>query len=317
MRSDLFALGMFYQAGELALGIVKRGRIYLLDARTRGSLSGESVDDLLDDWERNLAVLHGIVGSLDVKVEPAAVALSAARAPLKRPSKILCAAANYKAHVEEMRKSNYAGEYDKKKDFMGEKSRARAYLFLKAPSSLCGPYDDVVIPPGQKTDWEAEMVAVVGKRCRNVKAEQARDVIAGYMTGNDISCRTLLWREDRQTVRSDWLASKSHDSFGPIGPLFVPRDCIPDHNNLEIQLKLNGVVKQTGNTKDMIFSPDEQIEYVSAMMTLMPGDLFFTGTVSGVGQGTGESLKGGDVLECEVEGLGAQKNKIVQASEKS
>jgi 2,4-didehydro-3-deoxy-L-rhamnonate hydrolase len=313
MQTKPFALGVFPRHDQRVLGIVVDGEAFALADMPNGVASqalarARAIEDVLEDWERNFPALQK---AAERAHECASLNMDAACPPVRSPSKILCAAANYRAHVEEMRKSNYAGNYDSQKDFMGDRSRTRPYLFLKAPSSLCGPYDDIQVPLEQQTDWEAELVVVIGKRCRNVKAEKARDVIAGYMTGNDISCRTLLWREDRQTIRSDWLGSKSHDTFGPIGPFFVPREFIPDHNDLRIELKLNGVVKQAGSTREMIFSPDEQIEYASAMMTLEPGDLFFTGTVSGVGQGRGEFLRPGDVVECEVMGLGKQRNSVV------
>jgi 2-keto-4-pentenoate hydratase/2-oxohepta-3-ene-1,7-dioic acid hydratase in catechol pathway len=163
-------------------------------------------------------------------------------------------------------------------------------------------------------DWEIELGVVIGKRCRNITAEGAHARIAGYLVSNDISCRSLLWREDRQSIRSDWLASKSHDSFCPLGPYFVPRDFVPNHNDLALRLKVNGEVIQDGNTSQMIFSPDEQVEYSSKMMTLEPGDLFMTGTVAGVGQGHGKFLKVGDVVEAEIPALGAQRNRLVASS---
>jgi 2-keto-4-pentenoate hydratase/2-oxohepta-3-ene-1,7-dioic acid hydratase in catechol pathway len=185
-------------------------------------------------------------------------------------------------------------------------------LFFKAPSAIVGPYDDIRLPQdGENVDWEIELGVVVGKRGRKVAAEHAAATIAGYLVTNDLSCRSLLWREDRQSIRSDWLASKSHDTFCPLGPYFVPRAFVPDHNDLTLRLMLNGEVMQDGNTAEMIFSPDEQIEYASKMMTLEPGDLFLTGTVAGVGQGRGRFLKAGDIVESEIPGLGGQRNLVV------
>ena len=120
----------------------------------------------------------------------------------------------------------------------------------------------------------------------------------------------MLWREDRQTIRSDWLSSKSHDTFCPIGPYFVPAAFVADHNDLHLSLKLNGQSMQDGNTSEMIFSPDEQIEYTSRMMTLVPSDIFLTGTIAGVGQGHGRFLTRGDLIEAEIDGLGTQRNRV-------
>ncbi len=323
----MFKLGRFSSGGsDRFTGIVIDDVVVnLSDAaraapqvRFRGAeLNGsQTIEDLLENWDDAFAALTETANAL--RARPVTEGVSAADrgslrtlAPLTRPSKILCAAANFRGHVNEMRNSGYGGEIDRKKDFMGEKSRARPYLFLKAPSSICGPFDDVELPgPDDQVDWEIELAMVIGRSARNVPVERARDYIAGYMVSNDISCRNMLWREDRQTIRSDWLASKSHDAFCPIGPYFVPRDFIADHNNLHLSLKLNGESMQNGNTSEMIFSPDEQIEYTSKMMTLLPGDIFLTGTIAGVGQGLGRFLKPGDLIEAEIEGLGTQKNRV-------
>jgi 2-keto-4-pentenoate hydratase/2-oxohepta-3-ene-1,7-dioic acid hydratase in catechol pathway len=206
-------------------------------------------------------------------------------------------------------------DFDKSKDAQGDNARLRAYLFLKAPSCLAGAFDDIVLPAGEhRIDWEAELAVVIGRQGRNIPAARALDHVAGFMTTNDVSCRDLTWREDRPTIRSDWLAGKSFDTFAPTGPFFVPREFVPNHAGLRVWLAVNGVTKQDGNTGDMIFGTAEQIEYASRMLTLEPGDLFATGTPSGVGQGRGEFLKAGDVVECEVEGLGRQRNRVVQGA---
>jgi 2,4-diketo-3-deoxy-L-fuconate hydrolase len=229
---------------------------------------------------------------------------------------MLYAAANYREHVAEMRASKFTGgDFDKSKDAQGDKARLRAYLFLKAPSCLAGAFDDIVLPAGEhRIDWEAELAVVIGRAGRNIPAARAPDHVAGFMTTNDVSCRDLTWREDRPTIRSDWLAGKSFDTFAPTGPFFVPREFVPNHASLRVWLAVNGVTKQDGNTGDMIFGTAEQIEYASRMLTLEPGDMFATGTPSGVGQGRGEFLKAGDVVECEVEGLGRQRNRVVQGA---
>lgn len=278
----------------------------------------ETIDDLLADWSSAFELLSGLAERAVSEV-PKHIDLSASRpdkvgidTPIRRPSKILCAAANYKGHVKEMRESQYGGAIDTKRDFMGEKARTRPYLFFKAPSAIIGPYDDIRLPEdGENVDWEIELGVVIGRRSRHVAAAQASEIVAGYLVTNDLSCRSLLWRDDRQSIRSDWLASKSHDTFCPLGPYFVPRAFMPDHNDLVLRLRLNGEIMQDGNTAEMIFSPDEQIEYASKMMTLEPGDLFLTGTIAGVGQGRGCFLKAGDIIESEIPGLGSQRNHVI------
>jgi len=126
-----------------------------------------------------------------------------------------------------------------------------------------------------------------------------------------VSCRDQLFRADRPNFRTDWLSSKSYDTFGPCGPFFVPRAFVPNHAALRIVLKVNDEIKQDGLAGDMIYSPEEQIEYASRRMSLLPGDIFATGTLAGVGQGTGVFLKAGDIVETEVHGLGRQRNRVV------
>jgi 2-keto-4-pentenoate hydratase/2-oxohepta-3-ene-1,7-dioic acid hydratase in catechol pathway len=135
------------------------------------------------------------------------------------------------------------------------------------------------------------------------------------MTTNDVSCRDLTWREDRPAIRSDWLAGKSFDSFAPMGPFFVPKQFVANHADLAIKLWVNGVLKQDGNSRDMVFCIEDQIAYGSRMVTLEPGDIFATGTPAGTGQERLEFLRPGDVVETEIQFCGRQRNKVIQGSE--
>ncbi len=130
------------------------------------------------------------------------------------------------------------------------------------------------------------------------------------MTTNDVSARDLQVRADRPGLRSDWLNGKSHDNFAPMGPFLVPRAFVKDHMNLFIRLTVNGEVKQNGNTSQFIFTPEEQIEYASGILSLQSGDIFSCGTCGGVGQGTNTFLKVGDVMETEIEGLGQDAQQV-------
>jgi 2,4-didehydro-3-deoxy-L-rhamnonate hydrolase len=330
-RLGTFALG----ARRPFVGLVSGDEVADLDtlhgtyAKSRWATSGRleatgSLLELLADWPRSFTVLQAMAafiaeeGAASDRLRPAVHRLDALRTlpPVLRPGKMLYAAANYREHVAEMRASTFTGgDFDKSKDAQGDKARLRAYLFLKAPSCLAGAFDDIVLPAGEhRIDWEAELAVVIGRPGKNIPAARALDHVAGFMTTNDVSCRDLTWREDRPTIRSDWLAGKSFDTFAPTGPFFVPREFVPNHDRLRVWLAVNGVTKQDGNTADMIFGTAEQIEYASRMLTLEPGDMFATGTPSGVGQGRGEFLKAGDVVECEVEGLGRQRNRVVQGA---
>lgn len=326
----MFALGTFAGANETFVGLVVKERIFALpslhsnwrSSRTTDDLEGStSLLGLLEHWDENFPCLEQLasfaaseVGNIP-HVDPATVRYLP---PVLRPGKILHSAANYREHVTEMAAYNVSGgNVDPNARFTGEKTRARPYLFLKASSSLTGPFDDIVLPEGEhQIDWEAEVAVVIGRRGRGIAAARAMEHVAGFMVANDVTCRDMLWREDRKNFKTDWLSSKSHDGFEPIGPLFVPRPYIANAGNLRITLKVNGVTKQNGSTADMIFSAEEQIEFASRIMTLEPGDIFVTGTVGGVGQATGEFLAAGDVMETEVEGVGKLKNRIVAATDR-
>jgi 2-keto-4-pentenoate hydratase/2-oxohepta-3-ene-1,7-dioic acid hydratase in catechol pathway len=276
-----------------------------------------TIQDLLDEWDHNFAALQEIVAFLekqgvtagpDVSTSP--VAELTPLPPVGRPGKMFYAAQNFQEHVDEMRRAGMSPKEGPQ--FTGEKSTTKPYLFLKAPSCLAGAHDDIEIPRGlQKIDWEAEIACAISKRGRHIKAARALDHVAGWMTTNDVSARDLQIRTDRPGLRSDWLNGKSHDKFSPMGPYLVPKAFVPDHMKLFIRLSVNGEVKQNGNTSQFIFTPEEQIEYASDILSLEAGDIFVCGTCGGVGQGTNTFLKVGDVMETEVEGLGKMRNKFI------
>jgi 2,4-didehydro-3-deoxy-L-rhamnonate hydrolase len=279
-----------------------------------GALSStDSIFALLENWDANFAALQEIVAFLEKDgLRPGAAKLSSlhALAPVARPGKMFYAAQNFQEHVDEMLRAGMTPAGGPK--FTGEKSTTHPYLFLKAPSCLAGAYDEIAIPLGmKKIDWEAEIALAIGKGGRRIKAERALDHVAGFMTTNDVSCRDMQIRPDRPGLRSDWLGGKSHDKFAPMGPFLVPSAFVPDHTNLFIRLTVNGEVKQNGNTSQFIFTPEEQIEYASNILSLQSGDIFSCGTCGGVGQGTNTFLKAGDVMETEIESLGKMRNRFV------
>jgi 2,4-diketo-3-deoxy-L-fuconate hydrolase len=314
MNGTPFKLGTFAKNGGGAFAAVVLGDDVIDLKLGRGSAlnSAETLDGLLDNWDANFAALQEIVARLEKDGRPDAVKLSSLRAlsPVRRPGKMFYAAQNFQEHVDEMLRAGMTPKEGPK--FTGEKSTSKPYLFLKAPSTLCGAYDDIAIPTGlKKIDWEAEIACVIGKPGKHIKAERALDHVAGWMTTNDVSARDLQIRADRPGLRSDWLNGKSHDNFAPTGPFLVPRAFVKDHMNLFIKLAVNGEIKQNGNTSQFIFTPEEQIEYASGILSLQSGDFFSCGTCGGVGQGTNTFLNVGDVMETEVEGLGKMRNKFV------
>ncbi|QDM22686.1 fumarylacetoacetate hydrolase family protein [Tardiphaga sp. vice154] len=182
-------------------------------------------------------------------------------------------------------------------------------VFLKATSSISGPYDPVEIPADAvKTDWEVELAFVIGTRAKNVSEADALKHVAGYCILNDVSERA--WQIERQ---GQWTKGKSHDTFSPLGPWLVTSDEVVDSGNLGMRLEVNGVSRQDGSTRTIIFGVGHLVSYLSRFMTLHPGDVVTTGTPPGVGLGMKPPLylKVGDVMRLEIDGLGHQQQTVV------
>jgi 2-keto-4-pentenoate hydratase/2-oxohepta-3-ene-1,7-dioic acid hydratase in catechol pathway len=181
-------------------------------------------------------------------------------------------------------------------------------IFLKAPSAICGPYDDTLMPVGgHQLDWEVELGVVIGTTARNVAEAAALDHVAGYCVLNDVSERAF------QMQSTQWNKGKGCDTFGPTGPWLVTRDEVPDPQNLELWLEVNGRRMQSSSTAQMIFGVAALISYASRYMTLFPGDIIATGTPSGVALGKGADawLKPGDMVRLGVAGLGEQCQRVI------
>ncbi len=209
--------------------------------------------------------------------------------------KFLCIGLNYSDHAAEA----------------GMPIPAHPILFFKANSAIVGPNDDVSMPRGStNTDWEVELGVVIGKAAKYVTADTALDHVAGYCIVNDVSERHF-----QTQLTGQWTKGKSCDTFGPTGPWLVTRDEIPDPQDLNMTLDVNGKRMQDGNTATMIFTVAEIIAHLSGLMTLHPGDVITTGTPPGVGMGMKPMpvyLKQGDVMELEIEGLGQQRQRVTQ-----
>ncbi len=212
-------------------------------------------------------------------------------------SKIVAIGLNYRQHAQEA----------------GAAIPKEPIFFMKAPSSICGPNDDVIIPKGsQKTDYEVELGIVIGSVTRYVAAHDAKKHIAGYCVVNDVSEREFQIERGGQ-----WTKGKSADTFCPIGPWLVTADEVPDPGKLQLWSEVNGERRQNSNTADLIFGIDHLVSYVSHFMTLLPGDVIPTGTPSGVGLGfkPPKYLRPGDRVRLSVEGLGEQNQRLVAYSE--
>ena len=213
-------------------------------------------------------------------------------APVPRPGKVLACGLNYMDHVEES----------------GMEVPKHQIWFTKQHNCINGPYALFELPQVSSfLDYEAEMCFVIGKRCRNVPKDRAHEVIAGYFVGNDVSVR------DWQLRANSWTMGKSFDTHGPIGPWITTADEVADPHALDIKCWVNGEVRQSSNTRHLIFNCFDQIAELSTAFTLDVGDVIFTGTSSGVGGAMKppQFLKEGDVVRIEVEGLGAIENKVV------
>ena len=183
-------------------------------------------------------------------------------------------------------------------------------IFQKAPTSLCGPNDDTIIPKGStKLDWEVEIAIVIGSRARYLSKKDALDVVAGYCICNDVSERQFQIERGGQ-----WTKGKGCESFGPLGPWLVTKDEIKNVKNLDMWLDVNGEKRQRGNTKTMIFGIQHVVWYCSQFFVMEPGDVITTGTPPGVGLGMKppQFLKAGDVVTLGIEGLGEQRQKVVK-----
>ena len=217
-------------------------------------------------------------------------------APVARPGKVVCVGLNYRDHAEET----------------GAEVPARPVIFMKDPSTVVGPYDQVLIPRGSvKTDWEVELAVVIGREARYLvdPADAARH-IAGYAISNDVS-----EREFQLEYSAQWDLGKSCETFNPLGPYLVTADEVPDPGKLALRLSVGAVARQDGNTENLIFSVPHLIWYLSRHMVLEPGDVINTGTPAGVALGLADNpyLRPGDVVSLEIDGLGTQTQIFAEA----
>ena len=213
--------------------------------------------------------------------------------PVICPSKIICLGKNYADHAAEG----------------GFKVPAKPLLFCKTPNTLTGCRDPIFLPhSSSQVDWEVELAVIMGKQARSISRQKALEYVAGFCVMNDVSAR------EAQFADGQWFRGKSFDSFAPLGPALVTLDEIPGYTNLKLTTRVNGHLMQTGRTSDLIFDIPAIIEYISADITLMPGDIISTGTPSGVGffRDPPITLKPGDVVECRIESIGRLVNQVLE-----
>lgn len=230
-------------------------------------------------------------------------------APIPRPGKILALAGNYVKHIKE------AGREPNLSDSPRNTSVPRP--FIMPATVITGPETEIPWPVySEQIDYEIELAVVIGKAAKCVSPDEAVDCIAGYCIANDISARSVTFKENRQERPKDdffdWLNGKWADGFLPMGPWLVTADSIGDVQSLEMELKVNGETRQKSNTSQMIYSAAEIVSFISHLMTLEPGDCIATGTPEGVAMASGKYLAPGDKIECTIEKLGTLTNIVGQ-----
>jgi 2-keto-4-pentenoate hydratase/2-oxohepta-3-ene-1,7-dioic acid hydratase in catechol pathway len=277
-------LGRFSAAGQAFLGRVDGDRVISITAKF--PQAGDHMEWLIENWQSTRSVVAALT-------EPVfALSHVEVLAPIARPGKILGIGLNYKDHIAES-----ALETPK-----------HQVWFSKAGTSVAGPFDPILRSAVSKAlDYEAELVFVVGRRCKHVPAERATDAIFGYCVGNDVSVR------DWQMRTTQFMMGKTFDTHAPFGPWITTADEV-DANALELRALVNGEIRQRFNTANMVFDCAAQIAHLSQAMTLEPGDIVFTGTSSGVGglMKPPRFLRPDDVVRIEIDSLGAIENRVVQ-----
>jgi 2-keto-4-pentenoate hydratase/2-oxohepta-3-ene-1,7-dioic acid hydratase in catechol pathway len=299
---------MFREGNERRLGVIRDGSsedVIDVSQLAKGNGSSGAPSDVLaviESGASGLQRLRELVAS--VKGSGAAVRKLkdlTVLSPLDPPTgNMLAIGRNYEKHAAESARA------------WGENVKPPT-VFTKAQTSITGPFDDIAIDPAisDKIDWEVELGVVIGKRGVNITAGDAMSHVFGYTVVNDISARDI-----QNGWGGQFFKGKSLDASSPVGPWVVTADEIPDVQNLRVSLRVNGVVKQDGNTRDMINSVQQLIVWLSVGMTLLPGALIATGTPDGVGfaRTPPEFLKPGDLLETEVERIGMLRNRMVGAA---
>lgn len=293
----------YVKNGVPRAGIVDKQVIYdLQDAAKELGLSAFAETKTLDRIlsEGLLPSLQQITGKITATGVGKPIQTVRLRSPILNPEKILLVARNYLSHNIEQ----------------DAKPPSEPYFFSKFRNTLIGPDEPILIPKiSTKADWEAELAVIIGKIGKNIARTDALEHVAGYAVSNDISYRDLQFstRRDNAPVSlgNNWVKGKSLDSSFPLGPWLVTKDEIPNPHNMEISLTVNGKTRQHSNTREMIFKIESLIEYVSAGITLRPGDIISTGTPEGVAVFSGGPfLKDGDIVEARINKIGTLRNPV-------
>jgi 2-keto-4-pentenoate hydratase/2-oxohepta-3-ene-1,7-dioic acid hydratase in catechol pathway len=316
-----FKLATFEAAGKVRVGLVLDTRI--LDIEAANAVIVQAIDlrggpamprdmrTLIESYETVAPSLYRIANYFkDKKTDGASFAFdvqkTAIKAPIKYPYNLLAAAANYKLHAGEMFPP---GSPQQKAANEADQDKEDPVFFAKSPRScIIDPDESYAITPGRNIDWEGELAIILGKQAFKVAEAQAHDYVFGYSIMYDLSDRGGTGRRPLTGMFSspNWFAGKSGDRSAPFGPFIVPKEFVTNPASFHIVTKVNGVVKQDGDTKNFIWDEAHMIRYLTSILTLYPGDVISSGTPDGVGAGRkpAEFLKPGDVVTIEIGGIG-------------
>lgn len=299
-----YKLGTALIEGEARPVALVRGRVFtiselLVNETARGA--PQALRDLFGEWGWFRSLLADAVHRLSPTARGREPEDLVFLPPVINPGKLICIGANYRDHLAEMKAPDLP---------------TYPYAFLRPQSSLAAHREEIVLPGWPKmVDWEAELALVIGQFDGN-GATDPLEAIAGYTIVNDVSARD--WIAKRPSIGVDWVMQKAWDHFQPTGPWITPAEFVADPQALPIELTLNGVVKQSSSTSQMVFGVREIIRHLAAIMTLTPGDIIATGTPAGVGFGRApqEFIRAGDTVRVSITGLGTLENRFVGSEAK-
>jgi 2-keto-4-pentenoate hydratase/2-oxohepta-3-ene-1,7-dioic acid hydratase in catechol pathway len=267
--------------------------------------SGCGLSEMLDQWDfwlpRLKSAVEAFEGDASIRNACDIQAISEVNwlPPIQRPRKLICMGTNYAGHASEV----------------SSDPLKTPYAFIKSASNtLRGSGATItLLDIAQMNDWEVELAVVIGRAARHVEESQAMDYVAGYTIINDVSARDWV-ASSPKFLGIDWVVGKSIDGYAPMGPTFTPAEFVPDPQNLDLELTVNGTVMQRGNTRQMVFNISQIISHLSKFMTLEPGDVIASGTPEGTGFGQKPMifLKNNDVVHCTISGLGTLENKFIR-----
>ena len=292
-----------------------------------------SVRKILGRWAETQPILHRTRAAFEsgpaaATLRELSIHIDSVRLhpPIDSPRQLFCTGANYRQHVislmlgdKDMRgigneNIEDPAELRRRAEAIMDQRAANAvpYVFLRSPETLIGARDSVFLPRHfLKPDWELELAAVIGRTARNVAADKAMDHVAGYTILNDMTARERVFRKDMPSMGADWLQGKNWQDSAPCGPYFVPACFVENPYALQIRLLLNERVMQDESTADMVINIERQIEFLSSVLTLHPGDIIATGSPAGNGSHHGVFMAPNDVIEGTITGLGTQKTVCV------